>query len=119
MSQSHLEDRMGWTRGSKAASRYISVFAEEADREFARMEGVNVSEESDDKPDAPVECPRCGQESPAGSAECVWCGQALSATRAVEKSQERDETRALLEEAISGDADVDADALLTLLERLN
>jgi len=119
MSQAHLEDRMGWTRGSKAASRYISVFAEKADREFARMEGVDVSEESDDEPDAPVECPRCGQESPADSAECVWCGQALTATRAAEKSQERDETRALLEEAISGDADVDADALLTLLERLD
>jgi hypothetical protein len=119
MSQSHLEDRMGWCRGSKAASRYISVFAEEADREFARMEGVDVSEESDDEPDAPVECPRCSKETPPDSEECVWCGQALTATRAAEKSQERDETRALLEEAISGDADVDADALLTLLERLD
>jgi integrase len=120
MSQAHLEDRMGWCRGSKAASRYISVFAEQAEREFARMEGVDVSDEPDDEPESPVECPRCGKESPPDEPECVWCGQALSATRAAEKQQARDETRLALEEAISDvDGGLDAEKLLTLLEKLD
>lgn len=76
MNQAHIEDHHGWVRGSKVASRYVSVFAEDADRELARIHGLDIE---DDKPDptAPRECPRCGEQTPRNRDLCVWCGQAL------------------------------------------
>ncbi|WP_273835078.1 tyrosine-type recombinase/integrase [Halococcus sp. PRR34] len=77
VSQPHLEDHHGWTRGSKAAARYISVFGEAADREVARAHGVDVSAD-ESEPTAPLECPRCGRQTPREEPSCVFCGQAMS-----------------------------------------
>jgi integrase len=89
VSQAHLEDHHGWSRGSDIAARYISVFQEANDREIARAHGVEVTE---DEPDdiAPVACPRCDKETPHDEPACVWCGQALShtATEVVEEQRE-------------------------------
>lgn len=89
MNQAHLEDHHGWVRGSKAASRYISVFAEESDRELARVYGEEV-EETEDDAIAPIECPRCGEKTPREKPLCVWCGQALE-QGAAEKAQQVDD----------------------------
>lgn len=76
VNQAHLEDHHGWVRGSKVASRYVSVFAEEADREIAKAYGKDIEpQETDDI--SPEECPRCGKETPQDKELCVWCGQAL------------------------------------------
>jgi hypothetical protein len=71
-----LEDHHGWTRGSKAASRYISVFAEASDREVARAHGMEVEEDEPDRV-AAVVCDRCGERTPAPEPFCTWCHQAL------------------------------------------
>ncbi|WP_049980236.1 tyrosine-type recombinase/integrase [Halolamina rubra] len=76
MNQAHLEDHHGWVRGSSVASRYVSVFAEESDRELARVYGAEVPDQDDDEI-APIECPRCGEQTPRERSLCVWCGQAL------------------------------------------
>jgi integrase len=76
MNQAHLEDHHGWVRGSSVASRYVSVFADESDRELARVYGAEVPEQEDDKI-APLDCPRCGEQTPRERSLCVWCGQAL------------------------------------------
>ncbi|ELY56494.1 integrase family protein [Natronococcus amylolyticus DSM 10524] len=83
LNQAHIEEHHGWVRGSKVAARYISVFAEESDRELARLHGIDVS---DDEPDsiAPLECTRCGRETPRSEPLCVWCGQAMDPQAAVE-----------------------------------
>ncbi|MFB6202496.1 MAG: tyrosine-type recombinase/integrase, partial [Halorhabdus sp.] len=77
MNQAHLEDHHGWVRGSDVASRYVSVFAEESDRELARVYGAEIEEEASDDEIAPLECPRCGKDTPREKPLCVWCGQAL------------------------------------------
>ena len=64
MKQTHLEDRMGWVRGSDAAARYVSLFNEDSEREFKKIEGVEVPEEEKHDPTAPLECPRCSKETP-------------------------------------------------------
>lgn len=76
MSQAHIEEHHGWKRGSDVAARYVSVFADDADRELARIHGLDVK---DDEPDpiAPIECPRCGRETPRDEEFCVWCEQAI------------------------------------------
>jgi len=76
MNQAHIEEHHGWTRGSDVAARYVSVFAEDAERELARIHGKDVE---DDEPDpiAPVECPRCGRDTPRDEEFCVWCEQAI------------------------------------------
>jgi len=96
MSQAHIEERLGWKRGSDIAARYVSVFAEDADRELARIHGRDVEEEEPD-PIAPVECPRCGRETPRDEECCVWCDQAID-RGAVEqlKLDERRTQRAIL-----------------------
>lgn len=76
VNQAVLEDHHGWARGSDKASRYISVFQEDSDREIARARGVDVEEEEPESI-APLECPRCGNETPRDEDYCVWCSQAL------------------------------------------
>lgn len=76
VSQTHLENRYGWVRGSRHAARYIAVFGDATEREVARAHGLDVSEGEKNRI-APFECPRCGQKTPREKELCVWCGQAL------------------------------------------
>ncbi|WP_137288599.1 tyrosine-type recombinase/integrase [Natronorubrum halophilum] len=76
VNQAVLEEHHGWARGSKVASRYISVFADASDREIARAHGVDVEVDKPD-PTGPVECPRCGKDTPRSEDFCMWCHQAL------------------------------------------
>ncbi|MDS0220865.1 site-specific integrase [Haloarcula sp. S1AR25-5A] len=77
VSQTALENRYGWVRGSDEAARYIAVFGEESEREIAMALGVDVG---DDEPEplGPITCTRCDQETPRDKDRCVWCGQPLS-----------------------------------------
>jgi len=90
VSQAHLEEHHGWTRGSDIASRYIAVFDDANEREIARAHGLDVEA---DEPDAvgPIVCPRCEQKTPREKDACVWCGQVLSQT-AAEKVEEQRQT---------------------------
>lgn len=74
--QAFIEDRMGWTRGSTVAARYIATFSETRDRELAKAHGLDVSEE-EPEPTGPVPCPRCDRDNPREEDFCVWCDQAL------------------------------------------
>ncbi|WP_233263378.1 tyrosine-type recombinase/integrase [Halorhabdus sp. CUG00001] len=125
VNQPTLEDHHGWTRGSKAAARYISVFDEASDRELAKAHGLDVSEEEPD-PIAAVTCPRCGKETPREEDFCMWCHQVIEPgaeedLEKVEKAERRQlmgfakENPELLErleemeplvEALGGDPDV-------------
>jgi integrase len=78
LSQAHLEERMGWVRGSRVAARYVSVFDDEADNAFAELHGLEVNRDDSKSGPAPLECPRCGRESPESEEKCMWCGQAFS-----------------------------------------
>lgn len=77
MNQAHLEQRYGWVRGSKTASRYVAVFAEESELETAKAWGKEIQEEDEPDPMDPLDCPRCGKQTPRERDLCVWCGQAL------------------------------------------
>lgn len=76
VSQAHLEDHHGWTRGSDIAARYISVSSSSNDRAVAAAHGMEVEADEPD-PTAPVTCPRCERETPREKDLCVWCSQAL------------------------------------------
>ncbi|WP_259517120.1 site-specific integrase [Halanaeroarchaeum sp. HSR-CO] len=76
MNQAHIEDRYGWVRGSTVASRYVSIFKEDSDREYAKLHGLDV-EEDEPEDRSPLQCPNCGQDTPRDKDMCVWCGQAL------------------------------------------
>lgn len=81
LSQAHLENRYGWVTGSSAASRYIKVFAKQADHELAKMHGLEVEETETDSI-GPIECPRCGYEEKREAHFCSRCGQAMRAEAA-------------------------------------
>jgi hypothetical protein len=72
-SQSHLEKRYGWTRGSDAATRYIRVFGEDADRELAEARGMDV-DLGEPEPDGPKSCKRCGVLINQAAEKCDNCG---------------------------------------------
>jgi len=97
VSQAHLEERYGWTQGSDAASRYISVFGDATEREVARAHGLDVSAEEPD-PTGPLECPRCGRKTPRERPSCMWCGQALDPETAAAAGQMHDELLAAVAE---------------------
>lgn len=97
LNQAHIEEHHGWVRGSRVASRYISVFAEESEREIARVHGIDVEDEEPD-PTAPLECPRCGRDTPRKEPICVWCGQAMDPQAATELDEAGErESRSLAE----------------------
>jgi len=76
VSQAHLEQHHGWVSGSQVASRYIAVFDDANRREIAKAHGVDVAEETGEAT-GPVECPRCGRETPREHPVCMWCNQVL------------------------------------------
>lgn len=94
--QSHLEVHHGWRTGSKAASRYISVFGDANDREIARVHGVDIPDADETTAIAPVTCPRCDRETPRGEEFCMWCHHALSQSAVHEIKEQTRETRAAL-----------------------
>lgn len=84
VSQAHLEQHHGWTRGSDEAARYIAVFGDATDRELAAAHGLDVPEADEPDQHAPLECPRCGKHTPHDEDLCVWCGQAQHPKAAAE-----------------------------------
>lgn len=76
MSQPYIEDRQGRKRGSDATAHYVARFGGDAEDDYARLHGLEVEEE-EPEPIGPVECPRCGKETPRHEPACVWCGQAI------------------------------------------
>lgn len=77
VSQAHIEKHHGWVTGSKVASRYVSIFSDDSDREIAGAYGKEIEEDGDDEQIAPHICPRCDKETPRDKDMCVWCGQGL------------------------------------------
>jgi hypothetical protein len=86
VSQAHLEDHHGWTRGSDIAARYVSVFADANDCEIAKAHGLDVQEDEHDDL-APAVWHRCDREIPRENDVRVWCGAALS-QRAIDEDDE-------------------------------
>lgn len=89
VSQAHLEDHHGWTRGSEIAARYIAVFDDANKREIARAHGLDVDAD-EPEPSGPIVCPRCEQKTPRERDACVWCDQVLSqqAAEAIEEQRQ-------------------------------
>lgn len=125
MNQAHLEDHHGWVRGSKVASRYVSVFSEDSERELARVYGKEVPDDDTDQI-APVTCPRCDKDTPREKDLCVWCGQALepgaaelaervddALVEAIANAEDIEERRELLglRSEVREDAEIRADAV--------
>lgn len=95
LNQAFIEDHHGWVHGSRVASRYVSVFGEEADLEIARLHGVDVENDESD-PIGPVNCPRCGRDTPSDEPKCIWCGQVVSHAGAEQIKDEQREVRSKL-----------------------
>jgi len=117
VSQAHLEDHHGWTRGSRIAARYIAVFDDATEREIAKAHGLDVA---DDEPDdtGPVVCPRCEQKTPRDEEACVWCDHVLS-QEAAEDIEAFDEGLAESIARASDLEDVDADDVLEVYRQVN
>lgn len=102
LNQAHLENRYGWVTGSDAASRYIKVFAEDADHELAKMHGLDV-EEGETEHIGPIECPRCGYQEKREAHFCSRCGQAMRAEAAAEVRDMEEDVKLDLAETEPGD----------------
>lgn len=77
-SQPEIEDRQGRARGSDHTANYMARFGEKSlERTYAALHGKDVETDSAD-PNTPVECPRCGEQTPRERGYCVWCDAALS-----------------------------------------
>jgi integrase len=87
LNQAHIEDHHGWTRGSDVASRYVSVFADDTGREVARVHGLEIDEEEEPDATAPVECPRCHQQTPREMDHCLHCRQTINMETALRREQ--------------------------------
>ena len=73
--------------GSDVASRYVSVFADDTSREVARVHGLEIGEEDEPDTTAPVECPRCHQQTPREMNHCLHCRQTIDKETALQREQ--------------------------------
>jgi len=109
-----IEDRQGRERGSKAVARYVSRFGEgDEARQYAALHGIDVGPD-DTESLAPIECQRCGRETPHDEPMCVWCGRATNAVAAETADRVRSSLRTAM--ARSDDAGERAGILDTLEE---
>ncbi|MEA5406976.1 tyrosine-type recombinase/integrase [Haloarculaceae archaeon H-GB2-1] len=92
MPQAFIEDRQGRKRGSDVTAHYVAKFGGEADTTYAKLHGKDV-EEDDPDPIGPVDCPRCGKETPRDEDACVWCRQPLEYDTVEARKQEDREVR--------------------------
>ena len=96
MNEALIKDRLGWSQGSSVASRYVSVFGEDSDRQIAALHGKDVEHE-EPEPIAPIECPRCSRENPRERDSCIFCGQVLDVEAARDvREQQREVRRAVM-----------------------
>lgn len=79
-----IEDRQGRKRGSVAVARYIAQFGREADEQYLSGHGVDVDVDPADDP-RPVECVRCGHETPRHRDRCSNCRLPFNALEAYEE----------------------------------
>jgi len=113
VSQTALENRYGWVRGSDEAARYIAVFGEESEREIAMALGVDVGGD-EPEPMGPVTCSRCDQETPRNKDRCVWCGQPRSVEAAQEAEAKQEASLEALAQLVSEDDVPEADAVAAI-----
>jgi len=113
VSQTALENRYGWVRGSDEAARYIAVFGEESEREIAMALGVDVGDD-EPEPVGPVQCTRCDQETPRDKDRCVWCGQPLSLEAANEAEATQKAGLQALAQLVAQDGVAEDDAVETI-----
>jgi integrase len=104
LSQPEIEDRQGRVRGSDETARYMATFSDDAmERRYAAAHGKDVETE-DQREVAPVECPRCGEDTPRNLDFCMHCSQALDlATKEL-----LDDVKARLDERLVREDDPDA-----------
>lgn len=116
-SQAFIEDRQGRARGSPVISRYVAKFSGETqEKQYAAMHGRDVEEDTS-KDVAPLQCPRCGEETPREKDFCVHCNQTLD----LETKELLDRVKARLDDELvnADDADTRADLVdaRTTIER--
>lgn len=77
-----IEDRQGRARNSEAVARYVARFGEaDEQRQYAALHGLEVAPTGEESL-APIECQRCGRETPHDEPMCVWCGRATNVVAA-------------------------------------
>jgi hypothetical protein len=107
-----IEDRQGRSRNSEAVSRYVARFgADDEATQYASLHGIEVKT-SEPESLAPIDCPRCGHQTPHDEPMCVHCGRAVDAVAA----EEADKVRSVLRERMAT-AD-DPEERLSILETL-
>lgn len=89
MPQTRIEDRQGRKHGSEHTARYVASFGDESnERAYARLHGADIeTEETQDI--SPLECPRCGKETPRDRDHCVWCHMAMTHEAAAEEDERK------------------------------
>lgn len=112
MNSRYIERRQGRKHGSDAVSRYTAIFDEDIGDEYARIMGLEVEDDDQDRDLAPLTCPRCDKETPRDEPRCVWCGQAMEADVSMNDRGDRLEIADMLAQA----DDERAEKLMELLE---
>lgn len=98
ISQTELENRFGWVRGSQVAAHYIARFSDETDANIAEGDGLPegvIDRETDDREDpAPIRCSGCEKWTSRHYEQCMFC----TAEIIPEEMEEADTTAPLRED---------------------
>lgn len=73
-----LEERLGWSKGSKIVAVYIVRYGSSTDDKIAKSDGLSEehlpeSDHEEFRDPAPVLCPNCSRFTPRYDSKCIWC----------------------------------------------
>ncbi|MHC1575988.1 MAG: tyrosine-type recombinase/integrase [Methanosarcinaceae archaeon] len=89
LTQSQMEQHLGWVHGSNMPAVYIHMSGKETDSAILKMHGVDI--EPDDEPSKPLtarKCPTCGHINAPDTRWCGQCGSAMTEDVALEADEQ-------------------------------
>ena len=117
LTEAQLKQHFGWVQSSDMASTYVHLSGRDVDRALLKLNGMEVSEEKDEKSFRALICPRCKGRNSPDAKFCTQCGLCLDVKTAIEIDETRAKADRLMTELVKR-PDI-LDHLLKAVEEIN
>jgi integrase/recombinase XerD len=87
LTESQMEEYLGWVQGSKMPSIYVHMSGRDLDRDLLKMYGLEAEEEKEEELKT-LQCPHCRTLNTTGARICMNCRKPLTVEEAMAREEE-------------------------------
>jgi len=87
LTESQMEEYLGWVQGSKMPSVYVHMSGRDLDRDLLKMYGLETEEEKEEELKT-LQCPHCRTLNTTGARICMNCRKPLTVEEAMAREEE-------------------------------